>query len=214
MYFVLTSGASVEILNCSLRKYINNNTWIKHLMLFFTFYICGFILQWYTVSSIVTEENFGNFNKIKNIVGNIPYLRKSFYYTLAIYLIFILSTKNEGNYLFIFLISIILIFIGTIYTKSINSDLYIKEFEDRFITLTPGRKYLLEKYKDNEDNEEQVKTIIILQNTISIIFIISLLILIIGAYSYYLKQSKDYSKNWSWLIFWFGYNKQCKNSKT
>ena len=203
LYFVLMSGECSELLNCGLRRYINDNNWIKHFMIFTSIYIFTFILNWYTLDSLVVEE-FNN--KIINYLDNITYLKKSFYYSIIIYLIFILSTKNEGPYLFTFLILSILIVIGTIYTKSINSDIY-SELKNEFLILNNNKKLLLEKYKDSK---KEVERIVLLQNIMSLAFIAIFFLLIIGCYKYYLRQIKDHSKKWSWFVFWFGYNKQCK----
>ena len=203
LYFVLMSGECSEIMNCGLQRYINENNWTKHIMIFISIYIFTFILNWYTLDSLVVE-NFNN--EIMKSLEHIPYLRKSFYYSIIIYLVFILSTKNEGKYLFIFIISSILIVIGTIYTKSINSEIY-STLKNKFIILNDDKEKLFKKY---EDNKKDVEHIVLLQNIMSVCFIVIFLLLLVGSYKYYLRQYKDHSKNWSWLIFWFGYNKQCK----
>ena len=99
LYFVLMSGASAEVMNCSLQRYIYSNNWIKHLMIFLSIYIFTFILNWYTIESLVVENFIGNnnnlnLNNIRTTFNNKPYLEKSFYYTIIIYLVFILSTTS------------------------------------------------------------------------------------------------------------------------
>ena len=204
LYFVLMSGECSEIMNCGLQRYINQNNWIKHFMIFISIYIFTFILNWYTLDSLVVE-NFNN--EIIKSLEHLPYLKKSFYYSIIIYLV--LSTKNEGAYLFTFLISSILIVIGTIYTKSINSDIYSR-LKNKFIINNKDKEALLKEY---EDNEKEVEKIVLLQNIMSVAFIAIFLLLLVGTYKYYLRQSEDHHKNWSWVVFWFGYNKQCKYKK-
>jgi hypothetical protein len=200
LYFVLMSGECSEIMNCSLQRYINNNNWIKHVMIFISIYLFTFILNWYSVESLVVVETFNN-NKDKD-----NYLFKSFYYSIGIYLIFILSTKNEGPYLFTFLLVSICIVIGTIITKSIDSEIYY-ELKNNFIITNKIKKKLLNKYYNNKN---EVNKIVLYQNIMTYSFIIIMLILFLGSYKYYLRQSLEHKK-WSWIIFWFGYNKNCRN---
>jgi hypothetical protein len=67
------------------------------------------------------------------------------------------------------------------------------------------KEKLINKYPNHKS---EVNKIVLIQNIIFILAIIIFGVLIIGSYKYYLKQSKDH-KNWSWIIFWFGHNKQC-----
>ena len=198
------SGECSEIMNCNLQRYINENNWIKHLMIFMSIYIFTFILNWYTLDSLVVE-NFTN--EIMDEFDKIPYLRKSFYYSIIIYFVFILSTKNEGFYIFTFLFTSILIVIGTIYTKSINSEIYLR-LKNKFIIFNDDKEKLLKKYKYNK---KEVESIVLLQNIMSILFVVIFIFLLVGCYKYYLRQFKEHSRNWSWLIFWFGYNKHCNH---
>ena len=62
IYFVLMSGECSELMNCSLQRYINQNLWLKHIMVFLSIYIFTFVLNWYTIESLVVE-NFGEENK-------------------------------------------------------------------------------------------------------------------------------------------------------
>ena len=175
-------------------------------MIFLSIYVFTFILNWYTIESLVVEK-FENKND-KNIKQNkTPYLLQSFYYSIIIYLVFIFSTKNEGKYLFVFLLLSIFIVIGTIYTKSINSNIY-SEFKNHFIITNNEKNKIIKKYSKNQND---VREIVRNQNFMSTLFIGISFILLMGSYKYYLRQSKDHSKSWSWLIFWFGYNKQCNH---
>ena len=200
VYFVLMSGECSEIMNCNLQRYINDNNWLKHIMIFLSIYIFTFVLNWYTIESL-TVENFKENKKEET-----HYLLKSFYYTIVIYLIFILSTKNEGKYAFIFLFVSILIVILTLYNKSINSEIYL-ELNTKFFINNKIRKKLLKKYKNNKND---INKIVLLENIIFVASILIILVLFYGSYKYYLRQYKTHKKNWSWLVFWFGYNRQCK----
>ena len=63
-----------------------------------------------------------------------PYLEKTFYYSILIYLTFILSTKNEGKFLAIFLFGSISLVFGTLFTKAINPDIY-NDFNSQYFML-------------------------------------------------------------------------------
>ena len=134
-------------MNCDLQRYINDNIWTKHVMIFLSIYIFTFILNWYTFDSLVVENfdniysdinmnadanNNANANSNDNEKENeninvnksgktrwekLSYLTKSFYYSVIIYFVFILSTKNEGKYLFTFIILSILVVLVKLYKK-------------------------------------------------------------------------------------------------
>ena len=70
------------------------------------------------------------------------------------------------------------------------------------------KNIVIKKYKNKKDKVNQIA---LNQNIMSSIFIAISFVLCMGSYKYYARQSKDHSKKWSWLIFWFGYNKQCSN---
>ena len=129
LYFVLMSGTCSEIMNCGLQRYIKHNNWIKHLMIFLSIYIFTFILNWYTLDSLIVE----NFN-VMNFINEQPYLKRSLYYSIIIYVIFILSTKNEGKFLATFLFGSLALVFGTIYTKTINTDIF-KDVQKKYITM-------------------------------------------------------------------------------
>ena len=226
LYFVLMSGECAELMNCGLQKYINNNIFIKHLMIFLSIFIFTFILNWYTIDNIVevklpdklissakAEEGFeegADKEKNKTTRGNrFDYLLKSFYYSVAIYLIFVLSTKNAGGYSFIFLLGMVAIVFGTILVKTINADIAAEISDGAIFTFVSPAKMraLQEKYKDTGND---VAYITLIQNIMTTSAVALLAILCVGAYQYYLRQYEDYADNWSWLKFWFGTN-SCSN---
>ena len=85
IYFVLISSNSSTLMSCSLQHYINDNYWINHLLIFMSIYIFTFILNWYSIDSLVVEK----FTLEKYILEP-HYLLKSLYYTILIYLVFII----------------------------------------------------------------------------------------------------------------------------
>ena len=56
LYFVLMSGECAELMNCGLQRFINNNIWVKHIMIFLAIYIFTFILNWYTTESLDSRK--------------------------------------------------------------------------------------------------------------------------------------------------------------
>ncbi len=202
LYFVLMSGQCSEIMNCGLQRYINNHNWIKHVMIFLSIYIFTFILNWYTFDSLIVE----NFNLMEEIDKR-PYLEKSLYYSIIIYLIFILSTKNEGKFLATFLLGSIALVFGTIFTKSINSPVH-KEVSKHFVVTDEKIKQI----KELLDNPKDIEKIALIQNSMNGIFVVLCILLLIGSYQYYLRQYKDHAHHWSWYVFWMGSNK-CKSFK-
>ena len=208
LYFVLMSDQLSGVINCSLQKFLKGNILVRHIMIFLSIYLFTFIMNWYRIDNIRVIETFDNNNSNddyleENIKKNKKYLIESFFYTIIIYLIFIISTKNEGIYLVIFLLGAILLVFGTILTKSINSKIYDSINNKYFITKKDKELYK-NKFKNNEKTVEVLSKY---HNIMSSIGILLILILIIGSYNYYLKQFSEYKKNWSWIKFWFGNNK-------
>ena len=119
IYYYIIASSFKDLANCSLQRYISQNLWLKHIMVFLSIYIFTFVLNWYTIESLVVE-NFGeeNKNRLSLVMDN--YLLKSLFYSILIYIIFVLSCKNEGANIAIFLGGSMLIVLATIITKSIN----------------------------------------------------------------------------------------------
>lgn len=206
LYFVLMSGSCSEIMNCGLQRYINAHNWIKHAMIFLSIYIFTFVLNWYTFDSLIVE----NFD-IMDTIDKRPYLEKAFYYTLIIYIIFILSTKNEGKLLAVFLLGSIALVFGTIFTKAMNSTVH-KEVSKHYFVTDEKVKEIKEVLRNKDDNTKDIETIALLQNSMNAVFIILCILLVVGSYQYYLRQFKDHAHHWSWYVFWMGSNK-CKHLK-
>jgi len=204
LYFVLMSGQCSELMNCGLQRYINTHNWIKHVMIFLSIYIFTFILNWYTFDSLIVE----NFD-LMGAIDKRPYLEKSLYYSIIIYLIFILSTKNEGKLLATFLLGSIGLVFGTIFTKSMNPEAH-KEVSKHYIITNENLKKIEEKLQGEDKKTDNIETVALLQNIMNGIFAILCVLLLIGSYQYYLRQYKDHAHHWSWYVFWMGSNK-CKH---
>lgn len=202
LYFVLISNAGYGLLNCGLQRYLNDSILIKHLMVFLSVFLFTFILCWYSLDTLESKfENFQNYSESKMK----KYFKNTIIYSIIIYLIFILSTKNEGIFISLFLISCVILLLLNVYLKLKNPKIYNLIIEEYYINHSKKLEYI-KKFKDSED----VDLIINIYNSMMIFSVLIILMLIYGSYIYYLKQYKDHKKNWSWIIFWFGSHKGCQ----
>lgn len=190
-----------ELMSCDLQKYIRQNNWVKHTMIFLSIYIFTFILDWYSLEQLVVEKykDIKQTFKNKTIIDN--YLFQSLIYTLIIYVIFLLSTKNEGIYLFTFIIGVLLLTFAIIITKSLNAKIFTVMINKGYFITPETKSNLISKYPDDVEDINKIAKI---TNIILGLFLILLIILIIGTYKYYLRQYSDHRKNWSWITFWVG----------
>ncbi len=206
LYFVLVSGYCAEILNCGLQKYMDHHIMIRHMLIFISIYIFTFVLNWYTFDSLYIqslgepEEEVVEKKTITKKI-NLAKLAKWFYYSVFIYIIFLISTKSEVQYILYFFYYIALGLIAQIGLKSFSTKQYKQIYNKLFIT--------------SEDyNEENSEYIIPIHNITSAGFIGIIGILCFGFYKYYLRQWKDHKKHWSWFKFLFGAahrGKECAN---
>ena len=202
LYFVLISGYCSSLLNCGLQRFMKNSIYFKHALIILSIYIFTFILNWYTFDSLAIgqQEGYENLNKNEPKEFNMDSLKKLakwFLYTLAIYFIFLISTKSEVTYIIIFFGYTVLSILMQIFLKSISSSSYNVLTNKLFIT------------RDDYNGVNQ-KLVVYIHNTITAGFIISLLLLLFGFVHYFNRQYKDHYKHWDTKIFLFGSSK-CKN---
>jgi hypothetical protein len=206
-YFVLMMSDVQLLLNCSLQKFLKKNVLIKHLIIFFSIFVFTFVLGWYKFDALKVE----NFSEKKNVnkFVNKNILWQYFKSTMLIYIIFIITTNNEGMYIIIFLISCLCLTLIQVYIKSINRDVHKVLYRNYYINQDLKGKIMKNL---NNINIDEFNKIVFFHNVTYIWFVILILFLFIGMYNYYLKQKKTYKKNWNWLKFLFG-NNYCKNVK-
>ena len=111
------------------------------------------------------------------------------FYTLLIWFLFLLFSKTG---LYFSLTIIILLFII----------LFLKQYVEYYNQIIVNNKN-----NSNENNTEIKKyesKIELLHKSINILLIIILIVLLTGFILYFIKQHKDHSKNFSYLIFFFG----------
>lgn len=206
LYFVLISGSCGEILNCGLQRFIQNTIWFKHVMILLSIYIFTFILNWYTIDSIVVE-NYDNKeedeNEEENKTGVNPrlrYLYESFLYSILIYIIFVISTKTEGMYLAIFLLLSVLLVIIQIILKALYGSYTELNLTNLFKSVNDikNQDINMEKFDGN---------LILILKFLPFIYLITFMVLITGLGKYYTRQRKDHTKNWDMIKFIFGNNK-------
>jgi hypothetical protein len=209
-YFVLMMTDIHTILNCSLQRFLKENIWIKHFTIFSSIFIFTFVLGWYRFDSIVVEY-FNDTNKNKTGDGvNITINNILWHYlknTFIIYILFIISTKNEGIYLSIFLISSLILFLLQVYTKSINKIFHRHIYKYYYIGEKEKYKIFNELQVETEKDRKNLNFIILSHNTTCIVFIVVILLLVYGMYSYYIKKKKVYKTKFGLTKFIFGTNK-------
>lgn len=195
LYFVLISGYCSTLLNCGLQRFMKNSIYFKHFLILLSIYIFTFILNWYTFDSlqIKQQENFINKNKGFNKDSLIK-LGKWFLYSVAIYMLFIVSTKSEVPYILIFFTVTIVSILIQIIIKSISSESYNNNANKLFIT-------------SKDYNGINRNTVIIAHNFVSAIFITSILLLFFGFYKYFRRQYRDHAHHWDTRKFLFGTSK-------
>jgi len=204
LYFVLISGSCSKLLNCGLQRYIENSVALKHVLIFLSIYIFTFILNWYTVDSLVVEK-FDNPDEDKvidiiNVSASFSYLQNAFFYSIFIYAIFILSTKTEGGYLVMFLLlSVLLVFVQII-MKALYGDSSNVVNSNLYESKSTIKKQL------KEDDLPYDENLVNVSRVIPAAYVVLGAILFRGVGKYFTRQRSEHSKNWDTITFFFGNN--------
>ena len=194
LYFVLISGYCSELLNCGLQRFMRDSIYFKHFLVILSIYIFTFILNWYTFDSLSISqlENFENKQDIA--YKSLKKLGLWFLYSIAIYLLFLLSTKSEVTYILVFFAFTVLAIIVQIILKSISSSSYGNVSSKMVIT--------------NKDyNGKNRNIVLIAHNCLTVGFFIALFLLFVGFYKYFSRQWIDHAHHWSTEKFIFGTSK-------
>lgn len=219
LYLVMFGSILISLLNCELQRFILHNNIIKHIIIFLSIFIFTFILDWYSPSSLVLSNKEKNeineINKINEKYENksknkqYNYIIESIKYTFLIYILFILSSKQEKIFMYIFIILLFIIiilyiiYLINIHYYKINQD----DLKTFFIHKSNFTKILNSKYNLNP---YLIHKLFIIHNILSILYIVLLISLLVGFYFYALKQQKEKKNNFNWIIFIFGITK-CRN---
>ena len=204
LYFILISGAPShcgDILNCELQRRMNRNILFRHVIIYISIFLFTFVLNWYTFDalqiSLAKSDNGIQQNQEGSYTAGDQLLIWLAMRTV-IYLIFLISTKSEFEYVSLFLFVIIVGIFSQIIVKSYASENY----------LLVRHKFLI----TSDDYGDQNDTLVItLHNIISIALVVSIVLMCFGAKKYYDRQKITHKKDWSLFKFWFGTAK-CNNN--
>ena len=193
LYFVMIGGVISSLLNCSLQRFIKKSLVLKHLLVFLSIFIFTFILNWYTPYSLVIEK-MNN----KNDPQKFKYISESLTYSIFIYILFIISSKQQEYFMYSFLILLTLIISVFIYYLIEINSLKIDRYKLKNFFI---KKEYLQELTEKESN---INTLYILHNLKSFLYMILFINLILGVYFYALKQMKDKKNNFNIILFIFG----------
>jgi len=208
LYLVMFGSYINVLLNCGLQRFLINDLFLRHIIVFFSIFIFTFVLNWYTPKSIVVIEQFSNFSFF---FKKYSYILMSLGYTSLIYIFFILSTKQEMFFMFSFLIILMsvigLYIIYRIELTGVGVD-YLEIKDKMMINKTIlGRKLHKKQVENNSVSEQSLILTSNLHNMVSISYIILILNVMIGFTLYFKRQWKDHAHHWNWLIFFLGSSK-------
>ena len=239
LYVVIISDKFFDIISCRLQRLIMHSSIVRHFFIFMNIFLFTFILGWYTEFSIFDakesfnkrnregfdNENDNNNDRLKLNVLSIKkessILIKYFGYSVLIYLLFILTTKCELEYLIAFLILIIASFIVFILKtygkkeKEIKTKLSIFEFISRKKKDSEISEYLKlnndKAFTEKQKEVSRIYTRYVLTNTENVLFILSLIMLVLGVLIYFNRKYIEYGKDFNYMMFIFGTLKCKKN---
>ena len=204
LYLVLMSSNINSLLGCNVQRLLTGSVLIKHILVFLSIFLFTFILNWFTPSSLKVqykgEKHISSVKeKPRTDEHKYSYLQESLGYSLFIYALFLLSTKQVNITMIIFLVLLVVLITSyIIYTRELDElEIPRNDLTDIFISY----EKLLSVHNGNID------LLYYLHNGLSIGFFTMILNLIVGVYYYYLKQRRDH-KQWSWLTFLLG-TKEC-----
>jgi len=212
LYLVMFGSYINVLLNCGLQRFLINDLFLRHIIVFFSIFIFTFVLNWYTPKSIVVVEQFSNFSYF---FEKYSYILGSLGYTGLIYIFFILSTKQEMFFMFSFLIILMsAIGIYIIYRIELTGvGVDYMEIKDKLIINKTilGRKLHKKQVENNSVSEQSLVLTSNLHNMVSLSYFILILNVMIGFILYFKRQWKDHAHHWNWLIFFLGSSK-CKGT--
>ena len=239
LYVVIISDKFFDIISCRLQRLIMHSSIVRHFFIFMNIFLFTFILGWYTEFSIFdAKESFNKrnregFNNNENenntsLKLNVLSIRKEsgilikyFGYSVLIYVLFILTTKCELEYLIAFLILILASFIVFILKtygkkeKEIKTKLSIFEFiskEKKDMEITEYLNLNNDKpFTEKQKEVSRIYTRYVLTNTENILFILSLIMLVFGVLIYFNRKYAEYGKEFNYWVFIFGTLKCKKN---
>lgn len=213
IYFLLISSDISTLLNCTTQRFLKDNHYMKHVILFASIFILTFILNWYSPDSIVVEKKSEEEEKEGFITlegFKYGYLISSVLNSVFIYLIFLITTKIDANHFGIFVSLLIFVFVIFLIYKVNLSELNIKESPKGFYVTS---NIIAESTSDENESIEikanEITNTVYLYNTLIVSYIAIFGVLGNGFYKYYLKEVKS-NKNIDIIKLLLDSNK-CKN---
>jgi hypothetical protein len=199
---IMMSSNINTLLACNVQRLLDNNIFIKHIIVYFSIFIFTFILGWFLPSAIIVGDKKNNMLHDKSIVNdssNNNYIIDSLIRSFFIYVLFILSAKQSVFFMGTFIILLlVLIFVYLFYTKLLDElNINRNAITSLFVSKTNLESLTMNKY---------VNPLFILHNSISLGHIFIFINILFGVFYYYKKQVVDH-KDWSWVKFIFGVNK-------
>ena len=105
IYFLLISSDISTLLNCTTQRFLKDNHYMKHVILFASIFILTFILNWYSPDSIVVEKKSKEEDEKEGFITlegfKYGYLISSVLNSIFIYLIFLITTKIDKTFWYI-----------------------------------------------------------------------------------------------------------------
>lgn len=205
MYYLLLISTSVDsLLNCSVRRFLQKNMYIKHIILFISIFLWTFILKTYSPADTIAinKEGFTMNYDFKQY----SYLVQSFFNTLIIYLAFIMSSKMEVISFLVFICLLIVAFIIYLLYKVNLNKLGLQKIQNNkfFITQESIINTIKETKETIKISQSEINNLVLLYNTLSIIYASLPFVIVYGVYNYWKKQKKDHRKTFNTLTFFIG----------
>tara|TARA_B100001093_G_scaffold520365_1_gene615094 strand:- start:4304 stop:4987 length:684 start_codon:yes stop_codon:yes gene_type:complete len=212
VYLVMFGSYINVLLNCGLQRFLLNNIYLRHIIVFFSIFIFTFVLNWYTPKSIVVTEGL---DENESFLDKYSYVLSSFGYTGLIYIVFILSTKQEIFFMFSFLLILMAVIgIYVIYRVELSGlgiD-YISLKDDFFLNKDKlARRLDKSKIDKGKFNEKTITLTSRLHNTVSAGYLLLIINIMCGFTLYFKRQWKEHAHHWNWVTFFLGGNK-CKGT--
>ena len=208
LYYLLLVSTNINmLLNCSVRRFLQTNMYIKHIILFVAIFTWTFILKTYAPADTIplNKEGF----TINNDLKKYNYLGQSFFNSLIIYLAFIFTSKMEVGSFIVFSSLLILAFIVYLLYKVNLTNIGLKKINDPSYFIT--HKSIIKNVKKTTESKESIKinhsdinNVVLLYNTLSIIYTSLPFVIAYGVYNYWKKQKKDHRKTFNTLTFFIG----------
>lgn len=208
IYIFLATEATFNILNCGLQRLLKRSLVLKHTLIFFSIFFSSFILNWYTPSHIKTEpfisKDMKKNKEQREADARFKLFLKSLFYSIIVYVLFLISTKCETQFFIIIICLVLLLCCIYIYLKiKFNNTLLDKVFKNIFVSEKELYAMIQEMYLSESYNKEIYYWLFV----IKLIFLIIFILLKVGVFKYILKQYKSHKKNFNILKFIFGINK-------